>query len=174
MKFVHSKLCFITCIDSVNIIPGINSLSDVEFSLIEKDKRFTELVALEKLIIGGYVETKSSIAIDKSNMKEHGYQLATEILALPVEKAKKLIADINDANILKAIIQNDGRRGIQEAVEKRLTSINSQEGADITPETKVAPEGDGSDFNSEITGARDDLEGTKSHTAIPALKQKKE
>jgi len=174
MKFVHSKLCFITCIDSVNILPGINSLSDVEFSLVEKNKHFTELVTLEKLILGGYVETTNSTAVDKIDMKEHGHQLATEILALPVEKAKKLIIDINDANILRAILQNDGRRGIQEAVEKRLASINSQEGADITPETKVAPEGDGSDFNSKITGERDDLEGTKSHTAIPALNKRKE
>jgi len=175
MRFVHSKLSFITSIQNINIMPGMNTLSDAEFNLIADNRIFKEEVTSGRLFIGGSPQSETSLAIDKAgDMKSRGYEIAKEIASInKLEEVKEAILKINDTHILKAILGSDGRKGVQEAVEARLSSIKGQEGADLKPESKEAPDGDGSDFDADIVGSKQDMEGGDVKTAIPALKTKK-
>ena len=87
--------------------------------------------------------------------------------------AKKLIAEMSDGYLLRAVREHDARKGVQDAVETRMNEIDGQKGSDLTPESKCAPEGSGTDFDSKITGSKEDLSGVQGHSAIPALKRRR-
>jgi len=169
MRFVHSRVNFITCFGRINIFPGMNQLSDPEFAILENDKNFIEMVAVNRLIIGGTQETQTSQAVEKTiDQMARIAEIAKEISSLKPSSAKKNISEIIDIRILKALKEIDGRKGIQEALENRIKALDHQENTDLTPET-IANIDDGSNFMEKIGTDSLDRSGTLIHTAIPAL-----
>ena len=72
--------------------------------------------------------------------------------------------------MLRELIKVCSKKGISELAEKRIKAVKNQEGADLTPVSKVAPNGTG----EELVGAPENitkevLDGTVATTAIPAL-----
>lgn len=170
MRIIHSKLFGVTSVVHVNFFPGMNTLSDAEFEFVNKRDDFKEMVRAGKYIIGGKTDSETSNAVEKKlDPKERSAEIAKEIASMSAAEAKKTVQTVSDVLVLKALKEMDGRKGIQEAVLARLNSISKQEGSDLTPETKVAPAGDGSDFVDKIGTGKQDLEGGKGLSAIPAL-----
>ena len=87
--------------------------------------------------------------------------------------AKKALAETGDGYVLRAVKELDGRKGIQEAVEARMKSIDKQEGSDLAPESIPAPEGNGEEMIGNIPVTKDSIEGNVVSTAIPALNPKR-
>jgi hypothetical protein len=170
MIVIHRKVSFCTIIKGVKFLPGMNSLSDGEMAKVAETAAFKSEITCGNMLIGGTYKSETSDATEADTSKVRAGKLAREILSMTAKEAATMIGSMNDAFVLKAVKEADGRTGVQEAVDARIKSIQSQEGSDLVPETKVAPEGSGSDFAGDITGSKDDLEGTKAHTAIPALK----
>lgn len=174
MVYVHRKVAFATAILGVRFLPGMNTISDGEMKLIHQNKRAEETFKEEcdcgNMLVGGTVESETHDAADsKLDIKGRAERMAKEIKSVPLIKAKKLISQCGDAYVLHAVLKIDGRVGVTEAVENRLNSIKGQEGSDLTPESKVAPEGDGSEFLENVGSGQKAKSGTAAHTAIPAL-----
>jgi hypothetical protein len=164
---------FATIIVGVKLFPGVNLLSDAEYKLIAESEVFKEEKKLGFYKIGKEIQSETSDAAGSlDNIKGRAAEIAKEIASVNVASAKEIIDALNDAYVLKAIAESDGRRGVADAVEARLNSINAQEGSDLTPESKPAPEGDGSDFGKDIGEGKKAQSGEEGHTAVPALKDK--
>lgn len=180
MIHVQRKVAFATIIEGVKLLPGLNLLSDAEICIMEKGKKdkagktvFQQECDCGNLQVGKTIKSDTSDAAGSTdNIKERAAKIAEEIKSVNVTKAKEIIEKLNDAYVLKAVAESDGRRGVADAVESRLNSINSQEGSDLTPESKPAPEGDGSDFGGKIGDDKEAQSGEKGHTSVPALKDK--
>jgi hypothetical protein len=172
MVIVHRKVNYCTIIRGVKFFPGMNSLSDAEFSKIEKSKAYLSEISCGNMLLSCKHDTVTSEAVESENLKQRAVKLVSEIQSMSVQEATKLIESLNDPYVLKTLIDKDGRKGIQEAVEARKKAIAAQVGSDLKPESKSAPLGDGSNFNDAIKGSIEDLKGEKGHTAIPALKGK--
>jgi hypothetical protein len=171
MVFIHRKTQNCTLIDGVRFYPGMNTISDSEFAKIKDTKAFKEELA-RNMVVGGTVESETTAAVDSSTTKERAMKLATEIRSITLAKAIESITNVNDAGILKFLKEIDGRKGVQEAIDKRMIQIKAQEGDDLKPETVVAPNGDGSDFAGVLSGKKEELDGTAVHSAIPAIGKK--
>ena len=172
MIIVHRKVNYCTIIRGVKFFPGMNSLSDAEFSKIEKSKAYLSEISCGNMLLSCKHDTVTSEAVESENLKQRAVKIVSEIQSMPVQEATKLIESLNDPYVLKTLIDKDGRKGIQEAVEARKKAVVAQVGSDLKPESKSAPLGDGSNFNDAIKGSSEDLKGGKGHTAIPALKGK--
>lgn len=169
MRFIHSRVNFITCFGRINIFPGMNQLSDPEFEMLQKDMSFIEMVEVQRLIIGGKEDTQTSQAVEKTiDPIARIAEIAKEISSLKPSAAKKNILDIIDLRVLKALKEIDGRKGIQDALQNRINSLEHQENTDLTPEN-ITNIDDGSNFFEKIGTSPDDRSGTKTYTAIPAL-----
>lgn len=176
MVIVHRKVMFPTIILGVKFYPGMNSISDPEFKKLKEHhkKVFDQELLCGNMIMREQIESPVSEAVDKSKMNDRGAEMSKEISNMKIADAKKVISDINDFSVLKALKKDDGRVGIQSAIEKRMDEIQNQVGGDFVPVSKPAPEGTGDDFlESGITGSKADREGRNAHTAIPALKRPK-
>ena len=171
MVVVHRKVPFCTVIHGLKFLPGMNSLSDSEMSEVESTPAFKSELDCGNMIVGGLFATETTDAVEETNSKIRGSKMAKEILSMSAKDAATLVASVNDMNILKALKEADGRSGVQNAIQTRMKSIHLQEGSDLKPETKQAPEGSGSDFAGDISGTKEDMSGTKARTAIPALNQ---
>jgi len=164
----------ITVIRGIKFFPGMNTLSDEEMKIVEGTKAFKSEISCGNMVVGKKYETPTSNAADSANdIKARAQKMVGEIAGMTVVEAKEVIAEMGDGYLLRAIKENDGRKGIQEAVDSRMDSIAAQEGSDLSPESKSAPNGDGSDFDGGITGKKEELDGTKGHTSIPAMNSKK-
>jgi hypothetical protein len=171
MVFIHRKTKNCTVINNVRFFPGMNTISDSEYVSIKELRAFKEEFP-HNMTLGSIVESEASNAVESNSAKERAMRLATEIRSIALAKATESIAALNDAEILKFLKEIDGRKGIQDAIDKRLIAIKAQIGDDLKSESKIAPEGDGSDFKEKIGTGKEDLEGGKVHSAIPALKAK--
>ena len=171
MVVVHRKVTFCTVILGVKFLPGMNTLSDSEMKEVENTNAFKSELECGNMMIGGSFATETTDAVEETNSKIRGAKMAKEIVSMTAKEAATLVASINDMNILKALKEADGRSGVQNAIQARMKSIHLQEGSDLKPETKQAPEGSGSDFAGDISGTKEDMSGTKARTAIPALNQ---
>ena len=170
MKVVHRKVLCVTVIKGVVFRPGMNSISDSEFELISETNAFKSEINCGNMVIGGSYDTETTNAVDENEPKARAQKQAEEIASMPVRDAEKVVAEISDTNVLRALLQVSSKKGILEIAEKRIRAVKNQEGADLRPETKVAPEGTG----EELVGAPDNvtkahLEGNISTSAIPAL-----
>lgn len=171
MVTIHRKSPNITGIKGHIFLPGMNQLSDAEFDEIKNTAAYKSEIACGNMVQGAYHETANSDAVEADNAKARAAKIAQELRSISdLEKAKELISKIVDPFVLKALASEDGRKGINDAIQARINSIKGQEGADLTPESKVAPEGSNSDFADKIGTDKDSLEGTKVSTAIPAAK----
>lgn len=171
MKVIHRKVLCCTVIKGVVFRPGMNSISDSEFEKIVETNAFKSEINCGNMLIGGSYETENTNVVEAGSMKERGEKQSQEIASMSVRDAEKVIAEISDTTVLQAVIKNSSKKGIVEVAEKRLKSVKNQEGADLTPETKVAPEGTGEDLvgaPEKIT--QEVLNGNVATTAIPALK----
>jgi hypothetical protein len=171
MVVVHRKVTFCTVILGVKFLPGMNSISDSEMKEIESTSAFKSEIDCGNMVIGGQFATETMSAVEETDSKIRAAKMAREILSMSAKDAATLVSTINDANILKALKEADGRTGVQSAVDIRIKAIKTQDGSDLKPETRQAPEGSGAEFAGDISGTKEDLSGTKAHTAIPALKQ---
>lgn len=173
MVTVHRRVNCVTVIKGIQFLPGMTHLSDAEFNMVKQTKAFQSEIACTNMYVRDQIETATGEAVEASeSVTERSTRFAKEIESLSIPEAKKIINDLHDPRVLKAIRKNDGRKGIDEAVENRLQDIKSQKGDDLAAESRIAPEGDGSDFDSEINGSKDDIDGNKGHSAIPAMKKK--
>lgn len=172
MVYIHRKVMFCTVINGVNFFPGINAISESELKAIEGTPAFKSEISCGNMMIGGTIASETSNAVEANDFKARASKLAKEISSMQAKEAATLVSSINDAAILKALKNSDGRKGVQEAIDSRLIEITKQVGSDLTPESKVAPEGNGADFVEKISGKKEDLIGEKSHSAIPALNKK--
>lgn len=160
----------ITIVRGIKFFPGMNTLSDEEFKIVKDTKGFKSEIDCGNMVIGKQYQTETSEAADSTDdVKIRAQKMVAEIASMTVPEAKEVIAEMGDGYLLRAIKEKDGRKGIQEAVDVRIAAIKNQEGSDLTPESKSAPQGDGSDFASEIDGKKKDIDGTAGHSAIPAL-----
>lgn len=180
MKAVHRRVQYCTVIRGVKFLPGTNLLSDSEFQLVVDKKPFKEEIACGYMsIVGDYgtdtVDAQPKETGEEPNKKantlDNAEKRANELKSMGMGKLKEVIADMNDGAVLRALARLDGRKGIQEAIESRVTDIKSQKGDDLTPETRSAPEGSGEDFADKIDGSKESIEGRKTHTSIPAMKK---
>lgn len=169
MVFVHRKPAFATVILGVKFLPGMNQISDAEMEKLEVNETFKNECQFN-MVIGGSVESAGSKAVEKSgDMKSRGSEIAKEIASVNVEKAKEIINNIGDAHVLRALKEVDGRKGVSEAVEKRIADIDNQVGSDLSHVDVQAPDGDGADFVDKLGSDKESLQGGKGHSAIPAL-----
>ncbi|MCK5609865.1 hypothetical protein KAR91_48785 [Candidatus Pacearchaeota archaeon] len=173
MVYVHRKVAFATVIAGVKFLPGMNTISDGEMKIINSNPRSKKTFEGECLVnmrIGGTVDSETSnAATPNMDMKTRAAEMAKEIASVNVEEAKKLIEKIGDGYILRALAQIDGRKGVADAVNNRIASIDGQEGSDLTPENREAPDGSGDDFLENLGTDKNARSGTKGHSAIPAL-----
>ena len=173
MVTIHRKVMFATVILGIKFLPGMNTISDAEYTRLKKDPRkiLDEEIQCGNMLMNEKVESPTSDAAKEGiDIKERAAKMAEEIAGVSVKKAIPIIAKMGDGYVLRAIKKSDGRRGVVEAVDRRLESINKQEGSDLTPSSKEAPLGDGSDFLDNVGSGKADKEGRKKHTAIPAMK----
>ena len=178
MIHVQRKVAFATIIEGVKFLPGLNLLSNAEIAICKKGKKrksgknvFQEECDCGNLQVGKEIQSDTSDAAGSpDNIKGRAAEIAKEIASVNVAKAKEIIDKLNDAYVLRAVAESDGRRGVADAVEARLNSIQAQEGSDLTPESIPAPEGDGSDFGKDIGEGKKAQSGEEGHTAVPALK----
>lgn len=176
MRIIQRNRTFATIIradgNDVKLFPGLNQLSDAEFSAIAKTKVFKEEIKLGLMSIGKEVQSSTSSAVEKSTLKDRAGEIVKEVASVRVKEAIELIKGIGDSNILKQLKESDGRTGVQNAVDERISDIQNQVGSDLTPESKEAPEGDGSDFMDKIGADKSAQSGREAYTAIPAMKDK--
>ncbi len=170
MVLVKRKIPCITQVLGVKFFPGVNSISESEMNLIENHPGFISEIKCGNMEIIGHEESETTNAVEADTLKEQAAKIAKEVQSMNIDAAKSFILGSGNAYLLNEIKKIDVRKGVQEAVESRLNSIRKQEGSDLTPESKPAPEGTGAEFAAEITGNKEDLEGTKPRTAIPAIK----
>ena len=174
MITVHRKRTNCTVIAGIVFAPGMNHLSEGEFAEVDKTRAFKSEIECGNMMLSSRAETETKEAVEKKDDKKaRAHSVAEEIRSLKVEDARKAILDSNNVSVLRALADLDMRKGVQEIVEKRITEIQNQEGDDLTPTSVPAPEGDGSDFAGSIEGKKQDIEGSKGHSAIPALKLKR-
>lgn len=174
MITVHRKAMCLTMIKGIKFFPGMNTISDAEMARIEKHPGFVSELACGNMILGKHFDTGNSSATDESgDIKARAQKFVEEISAMKVSEAKEIIAEMGDGYLLRALKEKEGRKGIQDAVDTRLEEIKGQKGSDLAPESRVAPNGDGSDFVEKIGSSRADADGTSSHSAIPALNKNK-
>lgn len=177
MRIIQRKQTFATIIrvdgNDVKLFPGLNQLSDAEFSAIEKTKVFKEEIKLGLMSIGKEIQSSTSNAVEKNTLKDRAGELVKEVASVKVKEAIELIKGIGDANVLKQLKESDGRTGVQNAVDDRINDIQNQVGSDLTPESREAPEGDGSDFMDKVGADKGAQSGREAHTAIPAIKKDK-
>lgn len=169
MVVVHSKLSFVTCFGAINILPGMNNVSDADMAILNKNRNFKKAISEPnpKIYIGGAYSTETSNAVEKTNIKEKAAQLVKEIQSLSVEEAKSVISQTTDMYTLRILQKVESRKGLQDSIANRITAITSQEGADLQPETTNYS--DGSDFAGALTGSQNDLVGGAVHTSMPGL-----
>lgn len=173
MITIHRKRMCITIIRGVKFFPGMNTLSDAEMKIVAETKAFKSEIDCGNMVIGKqYDSSTSEAASSTDDIKIRAQKMVDEIASLTVVEAKEVIDEMADGYLLRAIKEKDGRKGIQEAVDHRMEEIKDQVGSDLTPENKSAPEGDGSDFDGNISGKKEDLDGNKGRSAIPALNKK--
>lgn len=179
MITIHRKVPSLTIIAGVKFFPGMNPISDGEFKKVKEHKNqkgicaFDEEVECGNMVIGGKYETITGDAAGEvDDVKARAGKLVSEVASMNVRDAKELIAETGDGYLLRELKKSDGRKGVQEAVDKRMEEIEHQVGSDLAPESKAAP-GNGSDFDSKITGSRQDLSGTRGHSDVPALGKNK-
>lgn len=174
MVTIHRKVMFITIIRGVKFFPGMNQIDDPEMKRIEGTKAFKEEIACGNMVVGGHIETSNTDAVEATDsLKVRAHKMAQGIKEMKPAEAKKLIAEMGDGYFLRAIKEHDPRKGIQDAVDTRMNEIDGQKGSDLTPESKCAPEGNGTDFDAKITGSKEDVSGIKGHSAIPALNKRR-
>lgn len=99
-------------IGNVRFIPGLNTITDEQQQLIEKNKHekevFDELVKLGVLTI-----------IDKgSHTSEHPFKDKT------VKQLEKLIPELLDVSALRAILKHDTRSTVKLLVKEQLQKID--------------------------------------------------
>lgn len=172
MVYIHRKVAFATIILGIKFFPGMNTISDAEFTKLKeaKNKALDGELECGNMVLGGTVEsTTSEAAKPDISIKERAVKIAEEVASVNVKKAGELIEKMGDGYVLRAIKKSDHRKGVQEAVDRRLKSILGQEGSDLTPSSKVAPLGNGSDFDGKLTGDQESVTGKRGHTAIPKL-----
>ena len=175
MVTIHRKAANATVILGIKFLPGMNTLSDGEMKTIEQSPRGKEIFESEitcgNMMMGGQVQSgQSQAAAPGLDMKARAAEIAKELEGVNVKEAARIISEMGDGYVLRALKEADGRKGVQEAVDKRLDAIANQEGSDLTPESREAPGGDGSDFDNNIGSSAADKSGEKKHTAIDALK----
>jgi hypothetical protein len=170
VKVIHRKVLCVTVIKGVVFRPGMNSISDSEYDLISETDHFKSEINCGNMLIGGSYDTETTNAVDEKDPKARAYKQAEEIASMSVRDAEKVVAEISDTDVLRALEKVSTKKGIKEIAEKRIKAVKNQEGADLAPETKVAPEGTGEDLigaPENVTKAH--LEGNISTSAIPAL-----
>ena len=173
MVTIHRKAANATVILGIKFLPGMNTISDAEFKRLKEQPRkiLDSEIKCGNMIMGGQVESaQSQAATPGLDMKARAAEIAKEIEGVNVKEAARIISEMGDGYVLRALKEADGRKGVQEAVDKRLDAIANQEGSDLTPESREAPGGDGSDFDNNIGSSAADKSGEKKHTAIDALK----
>lgn len=174
MRLINRKRTFATIIrangSDIKLLPGLNHLSDAEFNAVEKTKVFKEEVGLGIMDISDKIQSLTSNAVDKGSLKDRANEIVKEIEGMKVKDAVDIIKDLGDSNVLKQLKFNDGRTGIQNAVDIRINEIKNQVGSDLTPESREAPEGNGADFADKIGAGKESQSGNKTHSAIPAIK----
>lgn len=177
MVYVHRKVAFTTMIEGVKFLPGMNTISDGEMKKINDSPRGKKIFGEEckfNMVIGGIVESNTSNAAKSSiDMQTRAAEIAKEIASVNVAKAKEIISKIGDGFVLRALKKIEGRRGVQNAIDDRMNDITNQKGSDLTPESRSAPDGDGSDFLDNIGGGQEAKSGMRGHSAVPALNKKK-
>lgn len=183
MVYVHRKVAFTTIIPvspaqgGVKFLPGMNTISDGEMKKIEDSPRGKKIFGEEckfNMIIGGTVESNTFNAAESgTDMRIRAAEIAKEVSSVNVTKAIEIISKIGDGYVLRALKKIEGRKGIQLAIDNRMDDIASQKGSDLTPESRLAPDGDGSDFLDNVGGGQDAKNGTKGHSAVPALNKNK-
>lgn len=170
MKIVHSKKsCIIGFGGIIDILPGMNNISDPEFDLLMKNKCFLYLIDLGQFILGGNYNTTTQNSVEKENIKEKATQIAIEIQSLSVAEGKEIISKTNDIYILKSMAETDGRKGIQKAIEDRINEINSQHGADLKPVNATSK----AESNFPLNGTKEEMLGTEIKTDIPIFNKGK-
>jgi hypothetical protein len=172
MIIVHRKKPNCTIIQGVVFYPGMNTLSDAEYAKIAKNKGFTSEIDCGNMVMTKQIASSTSEAVDSTDQKERASKMVAEVKSAAINEAIALVETMSDPFILKALKESDGRKGIHEAVDKRLTSIRTQEKSDLKPESKEAPLGNGSEEVGKVTGTKEEVEGTKVSSAIPALNKK--
>jgi hypothetical protein len=171
MVHVHRKVPCSTVVLGVVFFPGMNLISEPEFSLVEKHPGFISELKCGNMVMGGRTASDNSDAVDAIDNPEKRYaKIAQEVQSMKLAEAKKLVSETGDGFALRAIKKSDSRQEIQKAVDQRMLDIKGQKGSDLRPESRYAPEGTGDDFDSKITGTKADIEGNKAQTAIPMLK----
>jgi len=159
----------------IKFLPGMNTISDAEYKRLKDQPRkiLDEEIKCGNMLMGGHVASAQSNAAETDlSVKSHAAEIAKEIEGVNVKVAAKMISEMGGGYVLRALKEADGRKGVQEAVDHRLDSIANQEGSDLTPESREAPLGDGSDFDDKLGSSAADKSGKVTHTAIPGLKNK--
>lgn len=176
MVTIHRRAAFAAVIKGIKFLPGMNTISDAEMKILKEDPRkiLDSELDCHNMVMGGQVESaQSEAATPGIDIKTRAANIAKEIEGVNVKVAAEMIAKMGDGYVLRALKEVDGRKGVQEAVDRRLDAIANQEGSDLTPESRRAPDGDGSDFDGDIGSSKEDKGGTKGHSAIPALNKGK-
>lgn len=172
MVYIHRKIPNTTIICGVKFYPGINTVSDAEYEKMKsaKNKALDGEIACGNMYLGGTVDSpRSEAATPGLSIKERAAKIAEEMAGVNVAKAREIINGTGDGYLLRELLNYDGRKGVQEGIEKRIKEISVQAGSDLAPASKPAPNGDGSDFDSKIGSDKVSQSGTKGHSAIPAL-----
>ncbi len=167
MIFVHRKKPCICVVLGVRFLPGLNSLSDAEYEKVKNHYGFISEIECGNMLMTMRAETEGSTAVEAPDSKERSAKIAQEILSIDnIRVAKKAISELTDGEVLRAIKSMDGRKGVQEAVDARMKSIESQEGVDTSSVSIEAPGGDGSDVALRVS--EKDIDGVP-RSAIPAM-----
>lgn len=159
-----------TVIKGVVFRPGRNELSDSEFEKVFGTSAFMSEINCGNMVLEGSFEAETQNVAEADSAEERANKRAQEIASLSVRDAEKLLAECTDTLMLRELIKVCSKKGISELAEKRIKAVKNQEGADLTPVSKVAPNGTG----EELVGAPENitkevLDGTVATTAIPAL-----
>jgi hypothetical protein len=159
-----------TVIKGVVFRPGKNELSDDEFERVVGTPAFMSEINCGNMVLEGSYESETSGVVDAANNEEKAVKKAQDISSMSVRDAEKVISECTDTTLLREVIKSCSKKGINELAEKRIKAIKNQDGADLRPENKIAPNGTGEDLvGNQENITKDLLEGNVATTAIPAL-----
>lgn len=158
-----------TVIKGVVFRPGRNELSDSEFATVVGTPAFMSEINCGNMILEGSFESETQNVIEADSTEERANKRAQEISSMSVRDAEKVLNDCTDTKMLRELIKVCSKKGISELAEKRIRAVKNQEGADLTAENKVAPNGTGEDLVGAQEVTHEVLNGSVATTAIPAL-----
>lgn len=177
MISVKRKVPCITCIAGITFLPGTNLLSESDFKKIvgtKYKKAFDSEIECGNMVVTSHVPSETVNVADESGMEARAAKLAQEIGSVNVNDAKQKLSVISDPYVLKAVLKNDSRKSIRDAVELRLEVITKQSKSDLSVKNVPAPLGTGSEFVGDVdTSDPETLQGTKVQTAIPAIRKRR-